>query len=80
MKTILFLLFLCAIHYCYAQNPEAKRAWHWYFGNVAGIDFSSGTAVNSCLVTINTSAIPRGIYFLRAIADAKIISQKVMLQ
>lgn len=45
MKTILSLLFLCALHYCNAQNPEAKRAWHWYFGNGAGIDFSSGTAV-----------------------------------
>jgi hypothetical protein len=27
------------------QNPEIKRTWHWYFGDGAGIDFSSGTAV-----------------------------------
>ncbi|MCY7411006.1 MAG: T9SS type A sorting domain-containing protein [Chitinophagales bacterium] len=42
---IIILFFLFTIHYCYSQNPESKRAWHWYFGNGAGIDFSSGTAV-----------------------------------
>ncbi|MBW6481679.1 MAG: gliding motility-associated C-terminal domain-containing protein [Vicingaceae bacterium] len=28
-----------------AQHPEAKRATHWYFGNGAGLDFSSGNPV-----------------------------------
>lgn len=27
------------------QTPEAKRANHWYFGNGAGLDFSSGSPV-----------------------------------
>lgn len=30
---------------CFAQHPEAKRATHWYFGNGAGLDFSSGSPV-----------------------------------
>lgn len=28
-----------------AQNPDRKRINHWYFGERAGLDFSSGTAV-----------------------------------
>lgn len=28
-----------------AQHPEIKRTNHWYFGQNAGLDFSSGTAV-----------------------------------
>ena len=28
-----------------AQNPDSKRINHWYFGQGAGLDFSSGTAV-----------------------------------
>jgi hypothetical protein len=35
---------LCSID-CFAQNLEVKRTNHWYFGNGAGLDFSSGTAV-----------------------------------
>lgn len=30
---------------CFAQNPDSKRINHWYFGQGAGLDFSSGTAV-----------------------------------
>lgn len=26
-----------------AQNPNIKRTWHWYFGDHAGLDFSSGS-------------------------------------
>ncbi|MEW6772825.1 MAG: gliding motility-associated C-terminal domain-containing protein [Bacteroidota bacterium] len=40
---ILHFSFLSII--IYAQNPDIKRTWHWYFGNGAGLDFSSGTAV-----------------------------------
>lgn len=29
----------------YAQNPDIKRTWHWYFGAGAGLDFSSGFPV-----------------------------------
>ncbi|GAB4210193.1 MAG: hypothetical protein Fur0023_22500 [Bacteroidia bacterium] len=42
---------LCVIINCvhsgllYAQNPDIKRTWHWYFGVGAGLDFSSGTVV-----------------------------------
>jgi hypothetical protein len=50
-----FLLYLCFIPvFSFSQNPNIKRTWHWYFGNHAGIDFSSGTAVadtNGALVT-----------------------------
>lgn len=28
-----------------AQNPDLKRTNHWFFGEQAGLDFSSGTAV-----------------------------------
>lgn len=40
-----FSLLTCV---CFAQqinNPDIKRTYHWYFGNGAGIDFSSGIAV-----------------------------------
>ena len=42
-----------------AQHPEAKRANIWYFGNDAGLDFSSGTAVaitNGVLNSIESCA------------------------
>jgi len=44
-KLLLFLLLLSC--YCLQgqNNPDIKRTYHWYFGNGAGIDFSSGTAV-----------------------------------
>ena len=51
--TFLWLLFISA-HNCFAQNPEIKRTWHWYFGNGAGIDFSSGTAVADTNGHLNT--------------------------
>ena len=35
-------------------NPEAKRANHWYFGNGAGIDFSSGTAIADVTGNLNS--------------------------
>ncbi len=56
MKMLLLLLVLInwqlSISNC--QPSQIKRTWHWYFGNHAGIDFSSGTAVadtNGALVT-----------------------------
>lgn len=48
MKTYkIYLLLVCLIYLkLNAQvNPETKRANHWYFGNKAGLDFSSGTPV-----------------------------------
>lgn len=37
---------LFSLGFIFAQNnPEAKRATHWYFGNGAGLDFSSGSPV-----------------------------------
>ena len=30
---------------CFAQTPDLNRSNHWYFGQNAGLDFSSGTAV-----------------------------------
>lgn len=26
----------------FAQNPEIKRTWHWYWGHKGGMDFSNG--------------------------------------
>lgn len=30
---------------CFSQNPDLKRTWNWYFGEYAGLDFSSGNPV-----------------------------------
>jgi hypothetical protein len=45
-KTII-LIGVLILHFSLtnAQNPDIKRTSHWYFGNGAGIDFSSGEAV-----------------------------------
>jgi gliding motility-associated-like protein len=40
----LLMLFTVAVNGL-AQNPDIKRATHWYFGNGAGLDFSSGSPV-----------------------------------
>ena len=29
----------------FAQNPDIKRTWHWYFGYNSGLDFSTGVAM-----------------------------------
>jgi len=44
---ILFIFWLVLVQGAMvrAQNPDIKRTMHWYFGDHAGIDFSSGTAV-----------------------------------
>lgn len=45
MTKYLYVIIFCT-YCCFGQtNPEIKRATHWYFGNRAGLDFSSGTAV-----------------------------------
>lgn len=41
---LFFLLVLCSLA-AHTQHPEAKRANIWYFGNGAGLDFSSGSPV-----------------------------------
>lgn len=43
---LLFFFLLISIAFAQAQtNPDLKRTWHWYFGEYAGLDFSSGTAI-----------------------------------
>ena len=37
-----FLIINFSLSIAFAQNPEVKRTWHWYFGEKNGIDFSSG--------------------------------------
>jgi hypothetical protein len=44
-RTILLFLFLNVVLVFVAQNPDLKRTNHWYFGNGAGLDFSSGSPV-----------------------------------
>ncbi|MFH0865902.1 MAG: T9SS type A sorting domain-containing protein [Bacteroidota bacterium] len=55
MKKLLLLLLFCTLHFafcifystsCSAQNnPDIKRTTHWYFGDQAGLDFTSGSPV-----------------------------------
>jgi PKD repeat protein len=50
MKKLLLTLFTATSFFTYGQ----KEAWHWYFGNHAGLDFSSGSPVadmNSAMYT-----------------------------
>ena len=50
MKKLLFTLFTSISIFTYGQ----KEAWHWYFGDHAGLDFSSGSPVvdmNSAMYT-----------------------------
>lgn len=44
-RFLLALLALSLTARLHAQNPDTKRNWHWYFGNKAGLDFSSGVPV-----------------------------------
>jgi len=47
-KTVLLelLIILNLSNVVYSQNSsDIRRTYHWYFGNGAGLDFSSGTAV-----------------------------------
>jgi gliding motility-associated-like protein len=46
MKNFLLIrIVIISSVWVYAQNPDIKRTWHWYFGNGAGLDFSSGFPV-----------------------------------
>lgn len=45
MKNLLFLSIVLVAYSSFAQNPEANRTNIWYFGNGAGLDFSSGSPV-----------------------------------
>ena len=49
--TILLLLFNVLV---YSQSTDIKRTHHWYFGENAGIDFTSGTAVADTSGNLNT--------------------------
>jgi gliding motility-associated-like protein len=42
---ILLMTTISGIDNIFPQNPDIKRTWHWYFGNGAGLDFSSGFPV-----------------------------------
>jgi len=44
MNKYLFFAILFTFHFSLqAQNPNIKRTYHWYFGDKAGLDFSSGS-------------------------------------
>lgn len=43
-KCFVFLL-VVGCTYTLAQNPDLKRANHWYFGHHSGLDFSNGSPV-----------------------------------
>ena len=47
---ILFIILLFIFHFSFAQ----KEASHWYFGNKAGLDFSSGSPVLDSKGSLNT--------------------------
>ena len=60
-KKIIFLVFsfIAIVVSGVAQNPDIKRTMHWYFGNGAGLDFTSGTPVpitNSAMTAEEGSA------------------------
>ena len=44
---LFFSVFICYSPFSIAQinNPDIKRTNHWYFGEKAGLDFSSGSPV-----------------------------------
>jgi len=48
------MFFVMCLAFTKAQNPDIKRTNHWYFGNGAGIDFSSGTATPDTLGKLHT--------------------------
>lgn len=54
IKINLFLLQFLLFVYSFSQSTDIKRTHHWYFGENAGIDFSSGTAVVDTNGKINT--------------------------
>ena len=71
MKTLIKILLICllGVHYSaltFAQNPDIKRTWHWYFGGDnsfivlpewrgPGLDFSSGSPVVDNSAVTHTS-------------------------
>lgn len=55
IKTCLpFVLLLLFKTEAFAQNPDIKRTWHWYFGHQCGLDFSSGSPVVDTNSALNT--------------------------
>jgi len=42
---LLFVFIYCNENVFSQTNPDLKRTWHWYFGDKAGLDFSSGSPV-----------------------------------
>ena len=54
---ILFLFLLAVGQGAMVQaqnNPDIKRTMHWYFGEGAGLDFTSGTPVADTLGKVNS--------------------------
>jgi hypothetical protein len=56
MKKYWFVLFILQLtmQVIVAQNPDLKRSAHWYFGNFAGLDFTSGSPVPDTNGVIST--------------------------
>jgi len=54
MKHLYLLLFFYYWQFCGAQNPDLARTNHWYFGDRAGLDFSSGSPMPDTLGQIGT--------------------------
>ncbi|HXP51471.1 MAG TPA: T9SS type A sorting domain-containing protein [Bacteroidia bacterium] len=55
MKKLLSILLIVYSSSFIAVNAqkEIKRTWHWYFGDKAGLDFSSGTAIKDTTGQMN---------------------------
>ena len=47
MKCYFLLIGIICLVFAQAQTQDFKRGYHWYFGNFAGLDFSSGSPVFS---------------------------------
>lgn len=59
-KYWLITLLLTYTVYVQGQTADQKRNMHWYFGNFAGLDFTSGTAVadtNGQISTLESTAV-----------------------
>ncbi len=59
MKKLPLIFLFFSFSFCFSQNPDIKRTYHWYFGNGAALDFSSGTPVpitNSAMTAEEGSA------------------------
>ena len=60
-KPLLILLVSLSVYltpfFCFSQNPDIRRTYHWHFGSGAGLDFSSGTPVPEANAMISDVAM-----------------------